>query len=716
MTDKKKKRIKNNTNKSKQSSRKGKRTASARHKKSDKKPARRTVIKKITDNKSTDVIECIFSGSGSAFGFARPVDTSATEDLFIPPSMTEGAMNGDKVLVRRILKGEFGYGKGNEGAVTEILERRCEHITGTFYVIDGISYVIPDDKKIGQAVEILYTHCDITEGDKVKLKITVYPDKYRELPYIRRSRKSSHRRAVDACAGGEIVQNYGSADTKSANYEAILDMAGIPRHFSEDVIAEAENAAKEVLTPDGRLDLRDSIIFTIDGADAKDLDDAISVSRDGDGYTLGVHIADVSHYVRRGGAVDTEALSRGTSVYFVDKVVPMLPVILSNGCCSLNAGEDKYALSAIIKLDKTGEIVSAEFAKSIIRSAVRGVYSEVNDILARGASSAFAEKYSAVIPSLEIMEELYRILERRGRMRGSLELDGDEAKIVLDSDGFPTEIIKRDRGTAERIIEQFMLRANVAAATFLKDSHRSGVYRIHEEPTPEKMQSFGIFAHNMGLDVSGICKISGDGAEAKKSISPLALSEILDQAKEKDVGEVVSGVMLRSLMKAKYSPAPSLHFGLAEELYCHFTSPIRRYPDLFVHRSIKAAIEGAGDVRGSAEAAERSTETELRAVTAERAIEDLYMALYMSRRIGEEYDAVITSVTSFGIFAKTDFMCEGMIPIAEFGFSPVFNDKMLTLTARLGGEVRTFRLGDSIRIKVVSADIATGKISYSIII
>jgi len=670
-----------------------------------------------TSRTKAEQIECIFYGSGSGFGFARPTDISFSDgDLFIPPSMTGGAMSGDKILVRRILPGEHGFGKGNEGEVTEIISRGCEYITGIFYMIDGISYVIPDDKRIGQAVEIVYTHCEITEGDKVKLKITVYPDEYSTRSYVRRSRKTGHRRSVDACAAGEVVQNYGSADTKAANYEAILDMAGIPRHFSDEVLDEAEAVAKESLIADGRLDLRDQIIFTIDGADAKDLDDAISIRRDGDGYILGVHIADVSHYVKRGGTVDTEALARGTSVYFVDKVVPMLPEILSNGCCSLGADEDKYALSATIRLDKTGEIVSAEFAKSIIRSAVRGVYSEVNDILEHGASSAFAEKYSAVMPSLEIMAELYGILERRGRLRGALELDSDEAKIILDSEGFPVEIVPRERGTAERIIEQFMLRANVAAATFLKDSRRSGVYRIHESPSDEKMRSFGIFAHNMGLDVSSICKINGENAEARKNITPSSLSGILSEAKEKNLGEIVSGVMLRSLMKAKYSPMPSLHFGLAEELYCHFTSPIRRYPDLFVHRSITAAIEGASDIRGSAEAAERSTETEIRAVAAERAIEDLYMALYMSRRIGEEYDATVTSVTSFGIFARTASMCEGMIPIAEFGTSPVFNDKMLTLTARFGSKVRVFRLGDTVRIKVVSADVATGKISYSIVI
>ena len=660
------------------------------------------------------LFECTFIGSSNGFGFARPLDPECTmDDLFIPPSMTEGAFNGDTVLVRQLLPGEYGYGKGNEGTVERIITRGSGTVIGVCRIVGDIPCVIPDDRRQGQAIEIMMSQVDISEGDKVKMKITKYPDEYRDLPFVRRRKRRGM--VIEPIAGGDIEQNYGNAQTKSANYEAILDNAGIPRHFPDEVLAEADAVSKEYLSPDERLDLRGSIIFTIDGAGAKDLDDAISIERKADGYVLGVHIADVSHYVRAGGKIDDEAKNRGTSVYFVDKVVPMLPEVLSNGCCSLNADEDKYALSATIELDRTGEIQSYSFAKSIIRSAVRGVYSEVNDILEKGKDSEFAEKYEAVLPSLEIMEELYRILDRRSRMRGALDLDGDEAVILVDEEGFPTEIVARSRGIAERIIEQFMLRANVAAASFLKESGRSGVYRIHEEPAADKMQAFGIFAHNMGLDVSSICKIHGDTAEACKKITPAMLSEILAQAKEKGISDVVSGVMLRSLMKAKYSPAPSLHFGLAEELYCHFTSPIRRYPDLFVHRSISAAIAGAADVRGSGEAAQLSTDTEVRAVEAERAIEDLYIALYMSNRIGVEYDATVSSVTSFGVFARTDNMCEGLIPSAALGDVLSFNDKNLTMTVRRGREVVTLHLGDRIRIKVADANIATGKVEFVLV-
>lgn len=659
-----------------------------------------------------DTTECIFCGSGSAFGFAKPL-TDTGEDLFIPPSYTGGAMHGDLVTVRRILPGEHGFGKGNEAIVEQIKERRCRDTVGVFQILGDVPCVIPDEKRIGQAVEILSSETELHEGDKIRLIITVYPDEY-SLSVSHRKNRSSHRVAAAICAAGEVTANYGPSEDRAANYRAILDMSGIPCEFSENALLEARDVAAEQISEKDRLDLRDRIIFTIDGAGAKDLDDAVSVEYSADGYILGVHIADVSHYVKAGGAIDRDAIERGTSVYFTDKVIPMLPELLSNGCCSLNPNEDKYALSAFIRLDRTGKTVSAEFVKSIIRSSVRGVYSEVNDILEKGNDSAFAEKYAAVLPSLRIAEELYRILERRGRDRGALELDGREAEILLDNDGLPSEIIPRTRGIAERIIEQFMLRANVAAASFLKGAERNGVYRIHEDPSPEKLKAFAYLAHSMGLNVKGICRIDGDSVTPHKKITPAMLSGILDEAKKKGLGEVISDVLLRSLMKARYSSVPSPHFGLAEELYCHFTSPIRRYPDLFVHRAISSAIAGGKDIRGAAKVASRSTETELRAIEAERAIEKLYVALYMSKHIGEIFDAVITSVTPFGLFAETSNTCEGMIPCSAIAENTEFNPLTMTLTARYHEKARVFRLGDRIRIKVVSVCISNGRIEYGL--
>lgn len=676
-------------------------------------PSARALPKKKEHIHRGDTCDCVFCGSGSAFGFAKPIADDAGENLFIPPSYTCGAMHGDLVTVRRILPDEHGFGKGNEAIVEQITERRCRDIVGVFQILGDVPCVIPDEKRIGQAIEILASAAELHEGDKVRLAVTVYPDEYSRALYPRAKRRA--RRASSAiCAAGEVTVNYGAAEEKGANYGAILDMSGIPCEFSEDALLEARRVAAEPISAEGRLDLRDKIIFTIDGAGAKDLDDAISVEYSEGGYLLGVHIADVSHYVKVGGAIDRDAAERGTSVYFTDKVIPMLPELLSNGCCSLSPDGDKYALSALIEIDSDGETVSTEFAKSIIRSSVRGVYGEVNDILEKGDSSAFAEKYAAVLPSLRIAEELYRILERRGRNRGALELDGREAEIILDSDGLPTDIVPRTRGIAERIIEQFMLKANVAAASFLKGADRSGVYRIHEEPSPDKLKAFAYLAHSMGLSVNGICRIDGDSVIPHKSITPAMLSKILDEAKEKGIGQVISDVLLRSLMKARYSSVPSPHFGLAEELYCHFTSPIRRYPDLFVHRAVSSALIGGRDIRGAAEAASLSTETELRAVEAERAIERLYLALYMSKHIGEEFDALITSVTPFGLFAETEDLCEGMIPCSSIAENTEFNSLLLTLTAHYPNTARVFRLGDKIRIRVVSVCISNGKVEYAL--
>lgn len=675
------------------------------------KKGRRRSAERARTRGLAEASEYKFSGSGAAFGFAVPSDGG--EDLFIPPRLTMGAMHGDLVRVRRIREGERFFGKGNEGEVVEIISRGTTEVVGTLHRAGNMIYVSPDEKKIG-AVEVEDSVCDISDGDKVRVRIDAYPDEYRRRQYVRRRRFDSRGDLPEAVAAGCVVTNYGSSETKDANYRAILDAAGIPQVFGDGVLSEAERAAGEALTPDARLDLRQEIIFTIDGAGAKDHDDAISLKPNGDGYILGVHIADVSHYVRADGEVDREAFLRGTSVYFVDKVVPMLPEVLSNGCCSLNAGEDKYALSAIMTLDTDGEITSAKFAKSIIKSSVRGVYTEVNDVLARGEGSEYFGKYRAVYDTLTLMEKVYRILDARAKKMGAMELDSREAEILLGEDGMPCDIKARERGTAERLIEQFMLRANVAAATFMRDRAISGVYRIHENPSPEKMQALAVFCHNMGLDVSGICKIEGgEAVSPANGVTPAVLSAVLDEAKEKGIGEVVSGVMLRSLMKAKYAPVPSPHFGLAEPLYCHFTSPIRRYPDLFVHRAISAALEGRGSITGSAEAAENSTATEIRAVNAERAIEDLYIALYMRERIGEQFDAVITSVTGFGIFAETDGLCEGLIPASTLGDSYTVNEAVYTATVRRGGKVRTLAIGDRIHIRVTDASPALGSVTFA---
>ena len=523
------------------------------------------------------------------------------------------------------------------------------------------------------------------EGELVEAVITRLPD----------------RRGVASC---RITHVFGAADSKRANYEQILTSCGIDTEFSEAVLSEAERAASQRLSADGREDLRDTLILTIDGADAKDLDDAVSLSRIEEGWELSVHIADVSHYVRGGGEVDREAMRRGTSVYFTDKVVPMLPRSLSNGACSLGAGEDKYAMTAHVTLDKSGRLKGARITKSIIRSAVRGVYSEVNDVFALGERSEFYDKYSRVYEMLSDMHELYKIRERIALERGYVELESAEAQIILDADGEPVDIIRRERGDAERLIEQFMLLANEAVALYMSTRRLPCVYRIHEAPDEEKLESFIRTCHNWGIDTSAL--VSGD-------VSALAYSHILDRARERDVALVISDCMLRSFMKARYSEVRSSHFGLALDYYAHFTSPIRRYPDLAVHRILSVYLERGEDIAAryasfARDAAIRSSENELRALTAERAIEDLYKTLYMKKHEGEEYTARILSVQSFGFFCVLDNTCEGLVPVASLDGFYTYNEDMGTLASRHN----VFRAGDVVRIRVRFADVQRHKTEF----
>ncbi len=521
------------------------------------------------------------------------------------------------------------------------------------------------------------------EGELVSVCLTRLPDR-------------------DGVAQCRITHVFGAADSKRANYEAILASNGIECDFPSAVVEEAERVSRQPLSAQGRLELRDRLILTIDGADAKDLDDAVSLVRTADGWELGVHIADVSHYVRAKGEVDREAMRRGTSVYFTDKVVPMLPVSLSNGACSLGAGEDKYALSAIITLDREGRLVSAEVKKSIIRSSVRGVYSEVNDLFERGEHSEFYDKYAHVFGMLTDMHELYRLRERIAAERGYVELESAESVILLDSEGEPCEIVRRERGDAERLIEQFMLLANEAVALYMSSRGMPCVYRIHESPDEEKIRSFMNLCSNYRLD-AGL--LASGGASAK------SYAKILDNAREKGIADIVSESMLRSFMKAKYSEIRSPHFGLALEYYAHFTSPIRRYPDLAVHRLLSEAIaHGEQETKKYAsfarEAAQRSSENELRALNAERAIEDLYKTLYMKKHEGEEFDARIVSVQSFGFFCMLENTCEGLVPVSSLSGYYTYSEQLGTLSSRGG----VFAPGDTVRVRVRFADVVKHKV------
>ncbi len=544
--------------------------------------------------------------------------------------------------------------------------------------------LIPDDAKIAIYPELTSLE-GINPGDKIEARLL------RKNPYKLEC---------------EPLVNFGKTESREANYSAILSECGIDVDFTKEEEAEASFFASRPIELGERADFREKIIFTIDGEGAKDLDDAISLSRlRGGGYELGVHIADVSHYVAERSHLDRAVMARGTSVYFTDKVVPMLPTSLSNGACSLNANEDKYALSAIIKLSRSGEILDVEITPSLIRSKLRGIYSEVNAIFEKRADEKILEKYKSVIPTLEKMRGLYLILKSKSEKRGALELDSPEAEILLDEKGAPYDIVKRERGDAEKLIEAFMLTANEAVATKLYDAKIPCVYRVHEPPAPDKLTEFLNYAHNMGFDTSYI---------SREKCEPADFARLLDAATEKGVSLPLSYSMLRSMSKAKYSAERMDHFGLALSKYCHFTSPIRRLSDLATHRIIrKVLLEGKRpEIYASyaKRAAAAASDGELRALSAERRIENLYKVIYMQSRIGEEFEATVSSVTSFGLFCMPENTCEGLVPISELGANFIFDEKNLTIRSR----ELIYKLGDKVRVRLEEADIIRGKLRYSI--
>ena len=654
----------------------------------------------------------IFSATSRGYGFIKCADFA--DDVFIPASKTMGALDGDEV--RFAVLGRSG--ERIDGEVTEIVNRCESLIVG--HLADAEVYVrrggrripvrafdfIPDTaKRIPFNVRISSAAAKgATVGERVGVKILEYPTR-------------------TTYAIGRVEKIFGAADTPDSAVEAILFSNGIPTEFPKEAIAESEGFTD--LTEGElarRLDLRDKVIFTIDSEYAKDLDDAISVERLEDGWLLGVHFADVSHYVKEGGAVDSEAFRRGTSVYYPGSVIPMLPEALSNRLCSLNADSDKLTLSAMIRLDGKGNILFCEVKESVIASSARGVYKELNAILDKSADKEIKKKYSKpVIDMLREAVRLYKVLKRRADKRGCFELESGEAVIRLDESGYPCGIERIDRGVCERLIEQFMLCANEAVARLICARSIPGVYRIHEKPDPEKCAVLLQYAENLGLDIKKM-KLRAD------RMSPSDMQKILASADESGVGRAVSEVLLRSLMKARYAPNALGHYGLALEFYSHFTSPIRRYADLTIHRCLKRALAkgvrltydsetdvtdaDACPVNGKiTEACEAANEGELRALSSERAIDDVYKAFYMKEHIGAEFDAVIVSVTSFGFFAELDNTCEGLVPVSSLGGIGSYDETHMRLTDASG---REFTVGMRVRVCLEEVDTSAGKLTFSL--
>lgn len=635
--------------------------------------------------KKKETVKARIISLSRGFAFARP--ENGGEDVFIHIDRLNSAFIGDTVQLSHVQQGP----KGLSADVDTVSQKSSRVITGTMNRAKGYCELIPDDA-IRYNIPI-----DRTEGLKAKNGDKVQVE-------VRRGR--SH----DLMA--KIVKVYGKSSSAKICADAIIDQNGIRTKFSDAVIAEAKKISAQSITEadlKGRLDLRDVSICTIDGADAKDLDDAISVSKTKTGFKLGVHIADVSHYVREGSAIDAEALERGTSVYFADRVIPMLPQELSNGVCSLNAGEDKLTFSAIIMLDKQGEIQSYQFRKSVINSKVRGVYSEVNQIFDKTADAQLKKKYFPVIRSLNAAKELADILKARSVQKGTVDLDSTESRFTLNEEGVCVNVEPRKSGMAEQMIEQLMITANQAAAKLAKANEIPFVYRVHELPNPERVDSLVQIVSALGLNPRSL-KHQGE-------ITTADFAEIMEQAKGTPAQKVVSHQLLRTMAKARYDVNPIGHFGLALADYCHFTSPIRRYPDTAIHRILSAMLENAGKeelnrryLAFANQAATASSEAEVRAMQAERSAEDCYMAEYMSQHIGESYSGIISGVTQRGVFVELPNSVEGFVPVDSFEGARYRFDGLVTQVDENTGNKLT--IGQTLNIKVVSADVASGKIDF----
>ncbi|MHB1316058.1 MAG: ribonuclease R [Christensenellales bacterium] len=611
------------------------------------------------------------------FGFL----ISEGEDIFLPPGKLKDAMHGDTVEVRVLSEGE-DTGR-NVGTVLRVLQRGTEIIVGTFYKNRRSAYVIPSDKRFRDAVRVeTGFEKDAKEGQQVVIRLT---------------RWGGH-------TAGRIEEIIGNEGDKGVSVSCLLREHGIWEAFPKDALKQAKTMPSSISNKDlaGRRDLRNGCIFTIDGAEAKDLDDAVSLEKDRQGnYILGVHIADVSHYVTADSPLDKEAFKRGTSVYPVDRVVPMLPEQLSNGICSLNANVDRLTFSCIMQVDPNGDVLKYEILPSVIHSCERMTYDNVNSIFE--GDEALRSRYAQILPSLDMMKELCAILRQRRTKRGSIDFDLDEAYIRLDENGIPYSIEKRTRGISQGVIEEFMLLANETVAAHAAKNEIPFVYRIHERPDEDKLREFNAFAAPFGVTVS-----QPDNA------TPKMLQQVIEAVKGKPEEPVVASVLLRSMKKARYTPDNLGHFGLAARNYCHFTSPIRRYPDLVIHRFLKQAA--SGNIEGLKEFAQkasvRSSEREIAAMEGERAVADYMKAAYMEHHIGEEYDATVSGVTAYGMYLQLENTVEGFIRIGNLEGAFTFDAQNYALSAP--GKA-TYRLGQRLRIRVDNADSKTGRIDFSLV-
>ncbi len=626
------------------------------------------------------------------FGFVIP-DDPGREDVYIPAGGLGGAFDGDKVLAA--FRPPRSKDAKPEGEVRRVISRGNICVTGVIKEQkNGWYRLVPDNKAFYAFVRI---NADGIKTASAGDRVAVIIDDYGKNGRIY----------------GHVDHVFGAHSSARSLVEGVLYSNAIPASFGEDTLAEAQNTPTEVTEAEikGRLDLRDKLIITIDGDDARDFDDAVCVERLDNGlYRLGVHIADVTHYVREGSALDKEAFSRGTSVYIPDRVIPMLPVELSNGICSLNPDVDRLTLSVIMDIDKKGVVRSHTLEKSVIHSRERMTYNNVTALLSEEPPERLTKQWGYLIPELKLMEELAEILANMRKRRGALNFDFPELEIFVDEDGEPVSVAPEERSVSHRIIEQFMLTANETVAEYACWSELPFVYRVHEPPAADKISDFISFIHTFGLTLKG--KIDGDSP-----VRPKALQAVLEKVAGMPEERIVSTYLLHSLAKADYRPQNGGHFGLAAQYYCHFTSPIRRYPDLAIHRILKENMDGLSDSRRKSlgafaqKAAVRSTEREIAADTVERDVDDILKTVYMSKFIGETFPCIISGLTSFGIFVELENGIEGMVRLDSINDDfYVFDEQQMLVRGERRKQI--YRMGDALDATLVRADVVSGQLEF----
>jgi len=643
--------------------------------------------------KKNNYLEGIYRRNAKGFGFVKVENME--DEIYISKDKSKNALNEDKVLIEIIE--EKSENKKAEGRIVEILGRQKDTIVGIFQKSKDFGFVVPDNKNFGTDIFISKKDCGKARNNhKVLVKITKYPKKGKN-------------------AEGKIIEILGGVNEAGVDMLSLIKEYDLPYVFPKAVVNEAKSKGNKINEKDikNRKDLRNDIVFTIDGQDAKDLDDAVSVKKLENGnYKLDVHIADVSYYVRENSLLDKEAQIRGTSIYMLGRVIPMLPRELSNGICSLNEGEDRYTLSCTMEINSKGNVVSSDVYKAVINVTKRMNYHDVQAIL-DDSNKEITKKYKDYISNFKLMEELAKILKNKRAEQGYLNLDIPESKIDLDINGRVTDISKYETSFANEIIEQFMLKANetIAEKFFWLDA--PFIYRVHEEPDIDKVKELNKFLYNFGLKVKIV----------NEKVYPTEFAKILEEVKQKDEEKVVSNLILRTLKVARYESENQGHFGIASKYYCHFTSPIRRYPDLFIHRIISNYLENKYNVSDEfkneykAKAEQRATSSSDRekiATKVERESEDIKKAEYMENKVGEEYEGIVSSITQFGMFVELDNTVEGLIRFEHLGNEYFIYDENRKI---LIGEKskKTYKIGDKVKIRVISASKLLRQIDFEII-